>query len=178
MILLFLNVINNKPYTLPQSSKGQFLIMTFWFFFYGVMFGLVIEWQGFTIFVADVMKISFLYIPHNYKNIKRNELFIDSYNHISFGFFNYFCLINLFDFFEQHPKHIPQKHCKKVPKKSCHDVPKHIPSKHCKDIPHKHCHDVPVKHPKKVCVDIPKKHCSTHPVKHPKKVIYGTNLKY
>ena len=92
------------------------------------------------------------------------------------GFLDYLNVIHLFDFFKQHPKHIPQKHCTKVPKKSCHDVPKHIPSKHCKDIPHKHCHDVPVKHPKKVCVDIPKKHCSTHPVKHPKKVIYGTNL--
>ena len=84
MILLFLNVINNKPYTLPQSSKGQFLIMTFWFLFNGVMFGMVIEWQGFTIFVADVMKISFSYIPHNDENIKRNELFVDLYNHISF----------------------------------------------------------------------------------------------
>ena len=137
----------------------------------------IIKWQGFTLFVADVIRISFSYILLDDENIKWNKLLWHS------GFYSIISciteyLINSFDFFKQHPKHIPQKHCTKVPKKSCHDVPKHIPSKHCKDIPHKHCHDVPVKHPKKVCVDIPKKHCSTHPVKHPKKVIYGTNLQY
>ena len=70
MILRFGNVINNKLYTLPQSSRGQFLMMTFWFMFYDVMFGIVIEWQGFTIFVADVIKISFPYTPHDDENIK------------------------------------------------------------------------------------------------------------
>ena len=139
----------------------------------------IIEWQGFTTFVADVIRVSFSYIPNDDEKIKNKINYLTTNMIISVSesyVFDYCNLINLFDFFEQHPKHIPQKHCTKVPKKSCHDVPKHIPSKHCKDIPHKHCHDVPVKHPKKVCVDIPKKHCSTHPVKHPKKVIYGTNL--
>ena len=82
MILHFRNVINNKLYTLPQSSKGQLLMMTVWFLFHDVMFGIVIELQGFTIFVADVIKISFPYTPHDDENIKRNELFNDLYNHI------------------------------------------------------------------------------------------------